>query len=461
MANQPREAHRARARRAIGSLQTWLSSLRCNRRGVVATEYIAALCVCALALIVTYREYGYTLTNEVRIRVGLLSTGGAPQAVKPGSPESPAIKPGTPPAPGGSRPGRPGSPGRPGRPPRCTGDRCERPGKCFAAGTLVYTAAGDRPIETLVEGDLVWSRSDATGELSLKPVTARFITEQRPTLALEVESAAASETLQVTEGHPFWVQDHGWVDSDELAEGSLLWSPEGALVAHQASAFGERTKVYNLEVADFHTYFVGSLHAWVHNASGCPDGGVPADGGKPQVQCGELIVYKDRSKNDAQTPKMERDHVPSSAALTQRALFLFFGEELTPAMQKCMRGKDKKAMEKFAEKVGDSGMTIGIPKADHKEHSQTYGNKNKIDYGNPQRDARNLQNAALRNTAALVRGIRDECFAAYVRAMIPVTEKTNEQYDADLQAVIDAEGMKETRDALAAARNQCTRDGIR
>src|SRR5690606_5809188 len=34
-----------------------------------------------------------------------------------------------------------------------------------------------------------------------------------------------------------------------------------------------RTTVYNVEVEDFHTYFVGEGGVWVHNACGGPQGG--------------------------------------------------------------------------------------------------------------------------------------------------------------------------------------------
>lgn len=39
---------------------------------------------------------------------------------------------------------------------------------CFAAGTLVHTENGLRPIEEVKKGDLVWSRDEATGEIALR-----------------------------------------------------------------------------------------------------------------------------------------------------------------------------------------------------------------------------------------------------------------------------------------------------
>jgi hypothetical protein len=47
---------------------------------------------------------------------------------------------------------------------------------CFAAGTLVYTEDGLVPIEKVKVGDLVWSRDEASGEVSLRRVQETFVT---------------------------------------------------------------------------------------------------------------------------------------------------------------------------------------------------------------------------------------------------------------------------------------------
>ena len=68
---------------------------------------------------------------------------------------------------------------------------CDRPGVCFAPGTLVHTEGGLEPIESLEPGDLVWSRDDATGEESYRPVVRTFVTEDQPLMALALEDVAA------------------------------------------------------------------------------------------------------------------------------------------------------------------------------------------------------------------------------------------------------------------------------
>lgn len=137
---------------------------------------------------------------------------------------------------------------------------------CFAAGTLVSTEDGDRPIETLEVGERVWSRDEQTGRVELRPIVQTIVTHGQAVIDLEVGGPRSeSEHLSVTPSHPFWAEGKGWVAAAELSA-DALWSPSGALVATPLATNPGLTTVYNLEVAEFHTYFVGRSHAWVHNA---------------------------------------------------------------------------------------------------------------------------------------------------------------------------------------------------
>ncbi|MEY4509472.1 MAG: hypothetical protein RLZZ450_1594 [Pseudomonadota bacterium] len=130
----------------------------------------------------------------------------------------------------------------PGSQPACTGMGCTIPGQCFAAGTLVHTSQGDRPIESLVAGDLVWSRSDVTGELALKPITRTFVNPDATVLPLELAGRDHNESIVSTPSHPFWVEGEGWKHAEALGETALLWSPEGSLTGHAGAAWPARTK---------------------------------------------------------------------------------------------------------------------------------------------------------------------------------------------------------------------------
>ena len=81
--------------------------------------------------------------------------------------------------------------------------------------------------------------------------------------------------LECTGEHPFYAVDKGaFVPARELQAGELLLLADGRqaqVVASSgwaessAGAPSETLTTYNLEVADFHTYFVGEEGVWVHN----------------------------------------------------------------------------------------------------------------------------------------------------------------------------------------------------
>jgi Pretoxin HINT domain len=150
---------------------------------------------------------------------------------------------------------------------KCRGGKCDKPGVCFAPGTLVHTASGTVPIEELAPGDLVLSRDDQTGEEAYRPIAQTFVTPDQPLLAVSLEdSFGALETFEVTAPHPFHVEGRGWVAAGDLAPGDVIVSSGGGrlrVASNQDTS--RRTTVYNFEVEDFHTYFVGESAAWVHN----------------------------------------------------------------------------------------------------------------------------------------------------------------------------------------------------
>jgi len=152
---------------------------------------------------------------------------------------------------------------------------------CFSADTLVETCDGLRPIADIKVGDLVLSRDPETSAEACQPVLTVFITPNKELLDVQLQSATSdsTETLQATPGHPFWVEGVGWTEAADLVTGSTLSTAtgEGTLVTGGLSNAIPQT-VYNLEVAEFHTYFVGEQRAWVHNVCGCGGGGAGARG---------------------------------------------------------------------------------------------------------------------------------------------------------------------------------------
>jgi hypothetical protein len=196
-------------------------------------------------------------------------------------------------------------------------------GACFVAGTPVHTKDGLVPIEQIEVGDWVLSQPEMKGEVGYKRVVRSFSFEDEEVVCVDVwKNGPAERTGFVATGnHPFWVKGVGWTRADHLAEGQFLELPDGSTceVYNCATVFrtdvdgvgwldgfvnglrgtGDgrtidmrggsvvfnyehvshpeidpadlksrlRTRVYNFEVEDNHTYYVGEWGVWVHNAN--------------------------------------------------------------------------------------------------------------------------------------------------------------------------------------------------
>lgn len=135
---------------------------------------------------------------------------------------------------------------------------------CFVAGTLIHTEDGLVPIEEIKPDQLVWAEDPATGERALKRVICLFRNEKYELVHLQIKG----ETITTTVGHPFFVQGKGWVAAKELVVGDklkLLDGGEAYVDAIATEQCAEPVKVYNFEVEDFHTYFVGTGCILVYN----------------------------------------------------------------------------------------------------------------------------------------------------------------------------------------------------
>ncbi|MGH1350108.1 MAG: polymorphic toxin-type HINT domain-containing protein [Methyloligellaceae bacterium] len=173
--------------------------------------------------------------------------------------------------------------------------------KCFVAGTLIWTSKGMKPIEEIKVGDLVVSRDEHTKQTVFKPVVELFRRNSDHILHLTLEHQnGSSEIFQTTKDHPFYVPGEGFIKAGDLKIGQAIVSGIGVEneYLHLASTSNKgqssvlrvssmkvenkQKKVYNFEVADTHTYFVGKTRAWVHNNNGCeildrkelPDGNI-------------------------------------------------------------------------------------------------------------------------------------------------------------------------------------------
>ncbi|MFF2020637.1 polymorphic toxin-type HINT domain-containing protein [Streptomyces sp. NPDC058171] len=163
-------------------------------------------------------------------------------------------------------------------PGKSKGSSCA-PGNSFTAGTLVAMAAGgQKPIEDVEIGDEVLATDPNTGKTVAKKVTATIFGDGQKHLvkiSVAVSDAkggrAEGASIVATDGHPFWLPElRKWVDATDLAVGQFLRTSSGTHVQITAiKRWTQQTAVYNLTVADLHTYYVlaGATPVLVHNSN--------------------------------------------------------------------------------------------------------------------------------------------------------------------------------------------------
>ncbi|MBE7440300.1 MAG: hypothetical protein HS115_17750 [Spirochaetales bacterium] len=170
---------------------------------------------------------------------------------------------------------------------------------CFTAGTLVKVAPSTRgailkggsyykAIENIKAGDLVPSYNQETGEVEYNRVARTFINKTREIVLVKYSNGTVLET---TKEHPFFIKGRGWVAASKIKAGMQSVAAKGikksrnliaaALISavsiaplHAATSQPEIVSVetvqrsevvYNFEVENAHTYFVGEEEVLVHN----------------------------------------------------------------------------------------------------------------------------------------------------------------------------------------------------
>ena len=143
---------------------------------------------------------------------------------------------------------------------------------CFVAGTPIAMADGSfKTIEQVRSGDRVLSRNPQAStntQCEAKTVVRSFVHIHPATLLLRF---ADGESIETTDEHPFYVDGEGFVPAGRLSLGRTIVTRAGppTLLVSVTKQNSPKT-VYNLEVQDDHTYFVGNNGGglWVHNDCG-------------------------------------------------------------------------------------------------------------------------------------------------------------------------------------------------
>ncbi|MSR58053.1 MAG: hypothetical protein EXS05_10295 [Planctomycetaceae bacterium] len=125
--------------------------------------------------------------------------------------------------------------------------------ECLAAGTTIWTESGTLPIEHLQVGDRVLAKNIETGELAYRPVLQTTVRTPRELVTMRI----GDETFVSTGAHRFWVSGAGWTKARDILPQSLVHTATGNLPVWSVKK-GETAATYNLVVADFHTYFIGT-----------------------------------------------------------------------------------------------------------------------------------------------------------------------------------------------------------
>lgn len=134
----------------------------------------------------------------------------------------------------------------------------------FPLGTLVHTKQGLIPIEDIQIGELVLSYDEETSQTQFHEVTHLIEGEQE--YQIVTLTLTNGEILQATADHPFYIQGKGWNPAASLKIGQVLQLYNGTtIVIEEVSTSQYTEKVYNLSVANAHTFYIGESGVLVHN----------------------------------------------------------------------------------------------------------------------------------------------------------------------------------------------------
>lgn len=134
----------------------------------------------------------------------------------------------------------------------------EREQTCLAAGTLVETEHGPRPIEQLQPGNRVWSFDLENQRPLLTTVQTVYHGEAPAVLQI-------TPTLSATAEHPLFANGE-WIPAGNLRQGDVVVGREEPyLLPDMPQLLDRETPVFDLTVDEPHNFFAGGL--LVHNKS--------------------------------------------------------------------------------------------------------------------------------------------------------------------------------------------------
>ncbi|MDI7184518.1 polymorphic toxin-type HINT domain-containing protein [Leptospira santarosai] len=138
---------------------------------------------------------------------------------------------------------------------------------CFVSGTLVLTGTGLKAIDRVKIGDEVLAFNPETKDQSLKSVVRLFRNETQEVVKINFGDG---EEVVTTPGHRFFTETRGFVLAGDLTKEDLFLDKAGEKISIHSivkETHKEKIPVFNFEVEDYHTYYVGETCILVHNDS--------------------------------------------------------------------------------------------------------------------------------------------------------------------------------------------------
>ena len=139
----------------------------------------------------------------------------------------------------------------------------------FDGNTLVATENGLKPIVDIKIGEKVWAYNEKTGNKSLQEVV-HLIQGEGVKKLVDIE-LMSGEVITATAEHPFYIPEtQEWLDASELSiNDALLNLMDSTTLITDIKEYSKLAKVFNLTVANDHTYYVGEYGVLSHNVGSC------------------------------------------------------------------------------------------------------------------------------------------------------------------------------------------------
>lgn len=141
-------------------------------------------------------------------------------------------------------------------------------GGCFPAGVMIRTPQGDRPIETIEAGDVVWARRAGSADVAPARVLKR---KDHAPNAITMITFEDGSSLRSTMAHSF-LTDRGWRSVRALRIGDRLAAECETRTVASISTLAQKESVYNLVTEKHFTFFADGVLAhnftWFRAAKG-------------------------------------------------------------------------------------------------------------------------------------------------------------------------------------------------